>query len=286
MNFTNIVAEAPYDQMGEEFAQTFGGFLNSANLSHMNAGFNELALRIFKWRLDLATKFNTFFAKQVTDGGELWKDRFTGKFNTPCYSFAIPQMARTAKFFGVCEKYAKKNPANSVREWSRSYASLPVIPFVSEGDMLKRMPVWERKYVPQFEARDGGPFFFRWMQFSERCFLFEHPRSRWVHMLKNEAKTWWERARNKNLPDDERYHALASFEWVWTISNPFMRAGALTCDCLTLLVQKEMMNQGLDIHIRPYFYAQDCEALILPYEEYVAKRINDLKRGHIKMFDF
>jgi hypothetical protein len=287
MDFKTIVAESPYDQMGEEFADLFGTFLDTYNLSDETVSFQDLALHIFKLRLSLAERHKTFFAKQVQLGiRQLWKERFCGVGNVPCYSFAMPQMARTAKFYGVCEKYhAAHNAETTVRIWDKDYATEPELPF-GPHELLKKMPVFEHSYRPRFEARDGGSFFFRWMRFSNRVYLFEHPRSKWIHMLKNEAQAWWNMARDTKLTAIERYRALASFEWLWTIANPFMRAGATTGDVLSFLVQKEMRDQGMNVHIRQYFYAQDCEALILPYEEYVAKRVEDLSNGHKKMFDF
>lgn len=282
LTFKTIVAEAPYDDMGRDFAEIFGAYLNTTDLGPTSK-LVPIAYQLFKIRLDLARKYNTFFAKQVTNGGELWQDRFTGKGNTPCYSFAMPQLSRTAKFFGLCQRYEKERPFHSIRHWSLHYADVPELPF-GPHKMLDPMPVYEHKYVPVFEARNGGPFYFRWMKYSDRVYLFEHPRSRWVHMLKNEANSWWDRARNTELSDQDRFVALASFEWLWYITNPFMRSGALTGDVLSFLVQKEMVKQGVNLHIRSYFYSQDIEALLLPYEEYVEKRANDMRFGHYKMF--
>ena len=281
-NFRSVVAENPYDDMGSDFATTFGSYLDNTNLEP-NSCLGPISFHLFKLRLGLAQKYKTFFAKQVTDGGELWRDRFTGKGNNPCYSFALPQLARTAKFFGVCQRYEKETPWHSIRRWSLNYAALPDIPF-GPHQIIDGMPVYEHRYVPQWEARDGGPFFFRWMKYSDRVYLFEHPRSRWVHMLKNEATTWWNRARDTKLSDVDRFSALASFEWLWYITNPFMRAGATTGDCLSFLVQKEMVKQGMRVFICQYFYAQDCEALILPFDKYVAKRVNDLRFGYVMTF--
>src|SRR5574343_298879 len=102
MDFTLVIAEPPYDDMGREFAQIFGDWCNNTvltNDSHILA----LASNLFRKRLALAEKYKTFFATQVmekgTSGQPLWKERILGWGNVPAYSFATPTVPRTVRFF-------------------------------------------------------------------------------------------------------------------------------------------------------------------------------------------
>jgi hypothetical protein len=45
-----------------------------------------------------------------------------------------------------------------------------------------------------------------------------------------------------------------------------------------------MALDGHHVHIRPGYYHQDCEAYLLPWEEYLAKRTNDLLKGFTQRF--
>lgn len=275
LDFSDIIAEKPYDEMGAEFRRVFGQWCNETVLSETTT-LPVLAFDLFKKRLALAQKYQTFFAKQVTANGtdELWKKRYSGIGNEPCYSFAMPQLARTYRFFVWCEQMKKESTNAPARYWDITYAKHPELPL---GPHVHNEPmkVWAHWYLPVWDARAGGSFECRRMLYANKVWLFEHPRSRWLGQIRMEANTWWTRAAfGENLHLTDRLWSLASFEWLWYWANPFMRAGALTGDALSLVVQKK-----LGVHIRPIFYHQDCEALLMPHHDYVNKRLNDMLTG-------
>lgn len=284
-DFRNVIAEEPYDAMGAEFRETFGKWVNETTLTNPNE-LNQLAFGLFRLRLELAQKYNTFFAKQVTAGGkELWKDRFAGVGNEPCYSFAAKNVQRTYRFWHwtMSVYYGPKgNPCTSVRNWDTSYAEHPTFPV--QVLPTTHMDVWSHTYSPRFTARTGGAFECRAMLYgyddNSPVFLFEHPRSRWIAQIRAEATTFWNIAWDSNNDQYTRFGALASFEWLWNWANPFMRSGALTSDALSLVMQKH-----IGAKTRNSFYHQDCEALLLPFDEYVEKRINDMTNGFVPRFD-
>jgi hypothetical protein len=288
-DFRNVIAEEPYDAMGAEFRETFGKWVNETTLTNPNE-LNQLAFGLFRLRLALAQKYNTFFAKQVTAGGkELWKDRFAGVGNEPCYSFASPLVPRTLRFYKWTVKQNLEDTRinTTVRVWNTAYAEHPTFPIAVSP--FKEMIVWSNSYHPRFTARTGGPFEVRRMLYGlsekecsagERMFLFEHPRSRWIAQIRAEATTFWNIAWDSNNDQYTRFGALASFEWLWNWANPFMRSGALTSDALSLVMQKH-----IGAKTRTSFYHQDCEALLLPFDEYVEKRINDMTNGFVPRFD-
>jgi hypothetical protein len=287
-DFRNVIAETPYDQMGAEFRDTFGGWVNQTQLNSPNQ-LDSLALELFRLRLDLAQKFHTFFAQQVTAGGtsDLWKQRFEGEGNTPCYSFATAEVERTKRFHRwTIETYALgKKEYSSYRVWDTSYADRPTFPVAVVP--YKTMPVWSHQYVPRFTARTGGEFECRIIQYGNTgtfdepsvLFLFEHPRSRWIKQIREEARTFWNIAWDANNNIFSRFSALASFEWLWIWANPFMRSGALTSDALSLVMQKH-----IGAKTRQSFYHQDCEALLLSFDDYVNKRIADMTDGFVPRF--
>ena len=290
IDYRDVIAETPYDEMGAEFRETFGKWVNETKLHNPNE-LNQLAFGLFRMRLELAKKYKTFFAKQVTANGtkELWKDRFAGLGNEPCYSFSTNEVQRTQRFFAwTIEQNRKDTRANTtIRHWDTSYAEYPSFPI--KVSAYKDMVVWSHKYEPRFTARTGGPFEVRRMLYGlsekigsagEPLFLFEHPRSRWIAQIRAEATTFWNIAWDANNDQYTRFGALASFEWLWNWANPFMRSGALTSDALSLVMQKH-----IGAKTRTSFYHQDCEALLLPFDEYVEKRINDMTNGFVPRFD-
>lgn len=280
IDFRNVIAEEPYDPMGAEFRETFGRWVNETKLTGPNE-LNQLAFGLFRMRLELAKKYKTFFAKQVTADGtkELWKDRFAGVGNTPCYSFATPTVPRTVRFWHwTIEQTAKDGAATSIRQWDTSYAEHPFSFHVVNP--FKFMKVWSHKYEPRFTARTGGSFECRRIEYGHEWFLFEHPRSRWMSQIRAEATTFWNIAWDANNDQYTRAYSLASWEWLWVWCNPFMRSGALTMDALSLVMQKHM-----GVKHRNFYYHQDCEAMLLPFDEYVEKRTRDMVEGFTPRFE-
>ena len=280
LDFSNVIAEPPYDAMGREFKEIFGSWVNRTKLENPNE-LNQLAFGLFRMRLELAKKYKTFFAKQVTADGtkELWKERFTGQGNTPCYSFAAKNVQRTYRFWNwtlAVHHREDWHKTASLRRWDTSYAEHPTFPIpVLPSD---NMEVCSHRYEPRFTARTGGAFECRRIAYGfdddSPVFLFEHPRSRWVAQIRAEATTFWNIAWDSNNDQYTRFGALASFEWLWNWANPFMRSGALTSDALSLVMQKHIGAKS-----RTFFYHQDCEALLLPFDTYVEKRIKDMTEG-------
>lgn len=280
-DFRNVIAETPYDEMGAEFRETFGKWVNETKLTNPNE-LNQLAFGLFRLRLALAQKYKTFFATQVTANGtkELWKDRFTGVGTEPCYSFATPLLQRTERFWHWCEE-ASSEDAGYMR-WKTEIAEHPSLPVEVEHEDY--MACWTHKYNPRFTARSGGSFNCRRVAYgvdkdSHLLYLFIHPRNQWIPQIRAEATTFWNIAWDSNNDQYTRFGALASFEWLWNWANPFMRSGALTSDALSLVMQKH-----IGAKMRTSFYHQDCEALLLPFDEYVTKRINDMTNGFIPRF--
>jgi hypothetical protein len=110
--------------------------------------------------------------------------------------------------------------------------------------------------------------------------LFEHPRNRWIGQIRAEATTFWNIAFDPNNAQYTRFASLASFEWLWYVMNPFMRSGAMTGDALSLVMQKRIGAKSRD-----FFYHQDCEALLMTFDDYVVKRIEDMTNGFSPAFD-
>lgn len=278
MDLTLVIAETPVDEMGREFAETFGKWCNETVLTK-DSNFPTLAPELFAKRLTLAKKFHTYFAAQVTEkngaGMELWQERILGLGDTPAYSFATPDLPRTGRFFKWCQMVHEA--PNGERHWDTSFAPYPTLPVTRTPKT--RMPVWAHRYEPRFTARSGGPFECRRMLYANDLYLFEHPRSRWIGMIFHECKTYWNIALDNKNDQEARVLALASFEWLWYWANPFMRSGALTADALSLVMQRHV-----GAVIREKFYHQDCEALLMGFNEYVAKRYNDMTNGFVYKF--
>jgi len=285
-SFAPIIAEEPYDDMGREFQETFGTWLDETVARRQGdpkpGHCKILAFQLFRRRLALAQKYQTFFATQMLAGKrELWRERYTGVQAGYCYSFAIRQMPRTQRFYQWCQSL--KEPPNAERVWDASLKPLPALPG-GPHTPLPVMPVWGRLHQPQFRARRDGAFWLRRLRYSAEVHLIEHPDNHWVPNIRQEAQEYWCRANDPQRPFRERITDLAAFEWLWFWTNPFGRAGALTGDALSLLTQKQMLLDGHRAHIRPGYYHQDCEALLLPWEDYLAKRTQDVLQGFTPRF--
>lgn len=284
IDFRNVIAETPYDAMGAEFQEIFGKWVNETELESAGS-LNLLAAGLFRMRLDLAKKYKTFFAGQVTANGtrELWKERYLGQGNSPCYSFASKNVPRTRRFWEWSKQtYLEHRYLTSERRWDTAYAPFPELPV--SPIRFDPMTVWSTTYDPRFTARTGGAFDCRTILYgtegSDPFFLFEHPRSRWIPQIRAEATTFWNIAFDLNNEQYVRFAALASFEWLWNWANPFMRSGALTSDALSHVMQKHIGAKS-----RTFFYHQDCEALLTPFNVYVEKRIRDMSNGFEPRFD-
>ena len=287
IDFKNVIAETPYDDMGREFQDIFGKWVNETELESAGS-LNPLAFGLFRLRLELAKKYKTYFAGQVTANGtkELWKERYLGQGNEPCYSFAAKNVQRTERFCKWTSKtvFEMRDNYPTERHWETSYAPFPELP-LSSITRFDPMTVWSTKYLPRFTARTGGAFECRMIRYASdqdktHIFLFEHPRSRWIAQIRSEATTFWNIAFDPTNEQYVRFAALASWEWLWVWSNPFMRSGALTSDALSLVMQKHIGAKS-----RTFFYHQDCEALLMPFDFYVEKRINDMSNGFTPKFD-
>lgn len=268
--------------MGAEFQDIFGGWVSKTEVGDPN-DLDRLALDLFQNRLRLAQKYNTFFARQVTNDGtdELWRKRLNGVQDIPCHSFATREVDRTLRFFHWTAIQNSVETFDSYRHWDTSFCPYPSLP--GQVKPKERMEVWTHLYRPHFDARDGGAFACRRMTYgfneSGAWYLFEHPRTKWIPQLYNEAKCFWYLAHQECGDMSRQCQSLASFEWLWYWMNPFMRAGALTGDALSLIMQKHIGCQT-----RNFFYHQDCEALLLPFDEYVKKRVNDMLHGFVPTF--
>lgn len=286
--FGPIIAEDPYDQMGQDFRDIFGRWVDATAARDPVSGgphpLHLLTFDLFSRRLELARKYRTFFSTQVVQGDrELWRERFRGATDGHAYSFAIRELPRTARFYRWCAKVATQS--NDVRRWDlglKPYPSLPLGPY----EFYPVMEVWSHRYVPRFQARRGGPLHLRRILMHPDVYLIEHPDHRWVPMLRQEAAENYARALDAKRPFVERADYLAHFEWLWFWLNPFGRAGALTGDALSLIAQKQMVLDGHSVGIRPGYYHQDCEAFLLSAEAYQLKRLRDMTSGFSPCFEW
>ena len=114
-------------------------------------------------------------------------------------------------------------------------------------------------------SNDGGNLSDSVIQASERCGCTSTNTSA-IAALQNSVS-----ARRTDL--------MAPCTELPTLSTNYTAARALS-----LLTQKQMILDGHRAHIRPGYYHQDCEALLLPWDEYLIKRMQDVMRGFTPRF--
>ena len=201
--------------------------------------------------------------------------------SNPCYSFAIDRLPRTECFHQWCNLV--KTPPNDRRTWDETIAPKPWLP-AGPHTPFEKMDVWSMRYNPIYAARAGGAFNVRRIHYAKGVHLIEHPRGSWVPQIRQEAQAHWAFAHNPNNNTRDRFASLGAFEWCWVWANPFGRAGAMTGDALSLMLQKHIHQQGTPIHIRQQYYHMDCECLLTPFDEYVDKRQMDMSHGFREKF--
>jgi hypothetical protein len=254
------IAERPADKMGQEFYHIFGRYLNDCMPDPSNM--TKIATNAFALRLDLAKRYNTFFAEQVAPKGKaLWKDRLEGKDSAHAWSFGIKGHARAGLLYNwLDDKY-------SVIPSKQHTLPEPVpVPLVELNESTN-MQGW--KVTP----------YGRILKYNKAAFLIDHGPGHSVPKEVSQATRHWQGALNPDNDLTKRMQHIACLEWRWYWTNPFGRAGALTGDILSLSLQKRLQAEGHNIHMRDRFYSQDLEAYCYDLPQYVCKRMHDFKLG-------
>lgn len=276
LDLAPVIAEPPVDEMGTEFQNIFGQYLN--HHTAYDKPLNELATEIFLKRLDLAAKYNTFFSQEMSriglSGKPRWQERLMGYSKKRVWSFGQTNQGPRQK--GIWEVF--KNSL-SARDSQPQRMSSSIFKEVSMRplDPQINVSVWTWKYPHKIE----GQFIeFKTYQLDSETYFVQHALDAQVPALLRQLNQLWLNSLNPKFSDKSRVQSLVEFEWLWFWTNPYGRAGALTGDALALLAQKAMKAQGIPIKIRANYLFQDLIALTNKYEGYVALRMSELLPTH------
>ena len=267
--FSKIIAQPPYDDMGQEFAGVFGNFLfqNRADPDRLTS----LAVEAFAARLDLAKKYKTFFSQQMEPVDlqgqvtKLWLQRFKGESHFNSWSYGIAGHWRADEIHKILTAQLKD------KDFDLQIIEVPSpLPFPYQGERSAKVKHWD--FSENFETFKMHAHIY---ELDAEHFLILHPQDRDVPQILDRLEVLWKFALDRNNAFQARLRALADFEWTWFWLNPFGRAGATTGDSLSHLVQFEIEAEGHPIQVRHTFHAQDIEALARRRSTYIETRIKD-----------
>jgi hypothetical protein len=269
----NIIAEAPIDEMGHRFHTQFGQYI-AEHVARPDA-MDEMALEMFKQRLELAKDFKTFFAEQMEPGWasadgvsrERWNERIHGVGGEDCWSFGVVDHERADAIHKLLDPKLQALPRRPGALSLERVRGLPGSATARTGEVK----TWDFEY-----ARKGAETTFRIHQLDNGNYFIEHSQDRDVPRMLGQARALWRRSLDSKTNPTARVEALAEFEWLWFWVNPFGRAGALTGDALSLMVQRRLRDEGTGLKLRDSYRNQDLEAISTPLDSYIRKRADEL----------
>jgi hypothetical protein len=255
----SLLAEPPFDDMGREFATDFGAFARGHR-----AGTGQmmyLAEELFQIRLNLAGKYKTFFALQMTElteGWPYWRARLKGLSKRRVFSFGIEDVPRADLVWTHFKRQFKRRSSRRLVE-TRDFP-------LYKGPAQVQAEVHDLTYTPV------PGLVFKVFVLSTGQYYLEHAPDRMVPRILQRLEELWDGSLDKSRPVGERTALLTEWEWLWFWTNPFGRAGASVGATLSLLWEADLsVELGYPVW-RTEFYYQDLEALSRSLEEYRAWR--------------
>jgi hypothetical protein len=258
----STIAEEPFDPLGQEYFDTFTGFITNNSLSQYSAtrtspvNIRAIALDVFFLRYSLALKYNTMFAKQMVDGGVLyWKRRFEGRSSSYSFSWAVKGHPRSGELWRMLDiSYNRRNCASQ----ETYYFGDPGSPMAPEFPLTGNHQVntWSRQVSTSLNL---WCHIFR-PTHNQQFFLIRHVSDADVPDMLDMCNHYMNMARDKSRSLVDRIESLARMEYMWFWTNPFGRAGAISGDAISFLVQKEMVEQGHRFHGRKNYMHLDYYA--------------------------
>jgi hypothetical protein len=278
MTFTPAaLCEYPYDPLGREYFETFTAFVKNNELCTYPVAkgsqltVKTLATDIFSLRYSLAHKYNTFFAKQMVQDGVLyWKRRFEGTSRSLSYSWGIRKHPRSGELWKCLDLSSEFGQFKAeVHSYHFGTVDAPLVPDLPTFTGMHTCRVWRMMVCPSL---------------NEQClvirpihnpdlFLIVHVHDGDVPSMVHMCEYYFGQARDESIDLERRIEMLARFEYLWFWANPFGRAGAITGDAISFLVQKEMIfNHGHDIVTRQAYLHQDFFAFSMSLDAYIENR--------------
>jgi hypothetical protein len=261
---------------GIAYSRAFGSFAAENQDAPHAENMMDLARAAFRVRLTFSEEYDQAFAEQVRN---IWFDRVAGTTDSQPVSFAtnLSEQKDLAALFDLLSHRL----TNYLRMTEPSI--LQVASFRDPIYMGRRRPVvfWEFpirlirgtqitfRIYQGYQAIKDGP----------QAFRIYHARGRNIPAILEHLEGLWRTILNEKTPEAKKLKALAEWEWLWFWSNPFARAGAITGDSLSLLLQLKLTKLGHKVHIRTNFKAQDHEALSQSKKDYIRTRVAELSSG-------
>ncbi len=264
-DFERIVAEPPINNMGKDFAHHFGEMAYKFFPNKKN--FRILTQKAFEKRLSLAKKYNTAFLIHMTGDKKNkippWKERINGLTNRRSFSFGIrhhPRAHGIWKFFNsLSEKKAEKIKINP-RAFRELQIGLPKI----KNPILR----WS------FPCKESSSF--KVYKLDKNAYVLSHAKNVEVPKILKCLNSLWKKVLDGKISKEKRVQALAEFEWLWFFTNPYGRGGAAIGNLLSIILQKKIASDGVEIRTQNKFINQDLEAFTKQEKEYISIRKKQL----------
>jgi hypothetical protein len=261
-NFAKIIGSEPKDEMGKEFQEIFGSFIENHRASKENL--ESLALAIFEKRLALARKYGTNFSKMMkpedpTGVSKAWELRWNGVSQSTSWSFGTKNHSRAHVIWEVLNQNLKEKPS---RLAPVDTSKIKIFSSVKVGS-YNQAQVWTFIYT-----LDGRNLQFKILRFENDHYFIKHADDVDIPLIRKRLNSLWQDSFEQNNSPQKRMKSLAEFEWLWFWTNPFGRSGALLGDALSLIMQKKFIEDGLPISIRTDYEMPDLQALSMPLDQY------------------
>lgn len=245
-----IVAEEPYDQMGRDYQNQFSSFVATSVATADNL--RSLAVQAFQLRLSISEKYNSYFVYD-TQVQNPWFLRWMGMGSRRTLGVALKGTPR----------------GDSIIESIDPVLQLEKMYQESGGDKKSKL------FASEVSGPIGSSIPLQWGRRKDQNFVMVHPKNEEVPLFLDYCEKQWRIAFNSSLPSWRRAQALARFEWHWFWANPFGRAGAITGDALSLIVQKQALREGWIQNVRDEFRNQDLIAMRSPLTDYLQLRLHE-----------
>lgn len=251
----DLLAEPPIDEMGLDFAIEYGRF--AQNHQATPGSMLQMAEELFQIRLDLAKRYKTFFAVQMTEPIQdlpYWRARESGFSNRRVFSFGIRDVPRA----DLVWLYFNKGFRRQGSQETIATADFPLY----KGSAQVDGEVYAIPYAPIPNLT------FKIFVLSTGQYYLEHAPDPMVPQALKRLQELWDKSLDKSRSYAERWELFAEWEWLWFWTNPFGRAGASIGATLSLLWEADLSQELGHSVWRKSFYHQDLEALSRNLEEY------------------
>lgn len=282
LEYGRAVSDEPWNDVGSSFRHTFSKFISAQHVTPTNM--EEIARAAFKERLNFAKVHSRNFAfeDEKTDSGNArWEDRFSGKGNESRWSYGVDyRSARAKRALDVLKDLSPVGKSETVEVPLQEFPTELLRPEYLKNLQQNGKTIVAKKWVYDsgVKSKSGSPLEFELFHIDGEGYFIRHPHNRDVPQVMKQAEILWKEAQNEKAPLEERQRAISRLEWLWYWTNPLGRAGALTGDVLSVLLQEKVETDHGDFKMSDSYSNRDLKAFGHSKESYEKARMEEFRR--------